>query len=134
MKFRTNARWMFFLSLFLIFTSLVLVRDIQAQAGRVGNSTCIACHRGWLDNDPSIEDEIFLPVDADYVPLNLLPSHAELPFYTIPQGYVSSVHNTPRFNLFVTQEVKCEDCHGSGLAHYGVGFIPIFLPSKSSCR
>jgi hypothetical protein len=134
MELRINTRWMFLFSLFLILSSLLLARDIQAQPGRVGNSTCIACHKGWLDNDPSIEDEIYLPVDmTTYVPLNLLPSHAELPFYTIPEGYVSSMHNTPSFNPLITQEVKCEDCHGSGLAHYGIGFIPRPIPQADTC-
>jgi hypothetical protein len=134
MELRINTRWVFLLSLFLILSSLLLARDIQAQAGRVGNSTCIACHRDWLDNDPSIEDEIFLPVDAGtYVPLNLLSSHAEQPFYTIPQGYVSSIHNTPSFNPLITEEVKCEDCHGSGLAHFGVGMIPRPIPQADTC-
>jgi hypothetical protein len=133
MKFRTNTRWMFFLSLCLILSCLALVRDTEAKAGRVGTQTCIACHRGWLDNDPSIEDEIFLPVDMDYVPLNLLSSHAESPFYTIPQGYVSSSHYTPAFEPLARDEVTCEGCHGSGLAHYGVGFIPKSIPQSDTC-
>ena len=133
MKFRINKSWIFLLSSLLIFSSLALTRETEGQPGRVGNSTCIACHSGWLDNDPPIEDEIFLPVNTDYVPLNLLSSHAELPFYTIPEGYVSSVHNTPFFNPLITQEVKCEDCHGSGLSHYGVGFIPKPIPQADTC-
>ena len=133
MKMKINTRWIFLLSLFLILSSLVLVRGIEAQAGRVGNQTCIACHRGWPDNDPSIEDQIFLPVDMDYVPLNLLPLTQKTHFIQFQQGYVSSTHNTPPFNPLITEEVKCEDCHGSGLAHFGVGFIPRPIPQADTC-
>jgi hypothetical protein len=124
---------MLLLSLFLILSTFALVRDIGAQAGRVGTPTCIACHRDWPDNDPPIEDEIFLPVGMDYVPLNLLSSHAANPFYTIPEGYVSSTHYTPTFDLLARDEVTCEGCHGSGLAHYGVGFIPRPIPQADTC-
>jgi len=133
MKLRTNTRWVFLLSLFLILSTFALVRDIGAQAGRVGTATCIACHRDWPDNDPPIEDEILLPVGMDYVPLNLLSSHAETPFYTIPEGYVSSTHYTPTFDLLARDEVTCEGCHGSGLAHFGVGFIPRPIPQADTC-
>ena len=101
MKLQTGTRWIFLLSLFLILSSFVFNKGIGAQAGRVGTHTCIACHRDWPDNDPPIEDEIFLPVDMDYVPLNLVSSHAADPFYTIPEGYVSSTHYTPSFNLLI---------------------------------
>jgi len=133
MKLRTCTRWIFLLSLFLIFSSFVLASQVGAQAGRVGTPTCIACHRDWPDNDPPIEDEIFLPVGVDYVPLNLVSSHADLPFYTIPEGYVSSTHYTPSFNPLVKDYVHCEDCHGSGLAHFGVGFIPRSIPQADTC-
>ncbi len=105
----------------------------RSAGGKGGYSTCIACHRGWLDNDPPIEDEISLPVGTDYVPLNLVSSHASDPFYTIPEGYVSSIHYTPSFNLLNRDYVTCEGCHGSGLAHYGVGFIPRSIPQADTC-
>ena len=133
MKLRTGKRWMILLSLFLILSSLALVRDIGGQAGRVSTATCIACHRGWPDNDPPIEDEIFLPVGPDYVPFNLAPSHGELPFYTIPEGYISSIHYTPSFNPLLRDYVPCENCHGSGLAHFGIGFIPRSIPQADTC-
>jgi hypothetical protein len=133
MKLRTNGKWIFLLSVSLILSSLLGARDIQAQAGRVGTQTCIACHRGWPDNDPPIEDEIFLPVGPDYVPFNLVPSHGEFPFYTIPEGYVSSIHYVPSFNTLLKDFVTCESCHGSGLAHYGVGPIPRPIPQADTC-
>jgi len=102
-------------------------------AGRVGTYTCIACHWGWPDNDPPIEDEIFLPVNPDYVPFNLAPSHGQLPFYTIPEGYISSIHYTPSFNPLLRDYVPCENCHGSGLAHFGIGFIPRSIPQADTC-
>ena len=133
MKLRAKTGWIFLLSLFLILSSFPLMGNVGAQPGKVGTQTCINCHFFWQDNDPSIEDEIFPSVSMDYVPFNLLSSHADLPFYTIPQGYVSSVHYTPSFEPLATNFVACEDCHGSGLAHFGVGFIPRPIPQADTC-
>ncbi len=69
----------------------------------------------------------------DYVPLNLRATHAQQPFYTIPEAYISSIHNIPALNLTTTDEVKCEGCHGSGLAHFGVGSIPTPIPDFKTC-
>jgi hypothetical protein len=133
MRLWSNTRWMLFFFLFLNFSTLALVKEIGAKAGGVGTQTCISCHRDWLDNDPPIEDELSLPVGPDYVPFNLAPSHTAFPFYTIPEGYVSSIHYTPSFNTSLRDFVTCENCHGSGLSHFGLGPIPKPIPQADTC-
>lgn len=135
MKVRTNIRFIFLLSLFLILSSvalIIIIRSVEAQAGTVGTQTCINCHRDWPDNDPFIEDTLSLPVDIDYVPLNLVPSHSKDPFYTIPEAYVSSIHNLTPLDIN-PDHVKCEGCHGSGLAHFGLGSIRTPIPDIKTC-
>lgn len=135
MKVEPKIPWMLLLSLFLILSVSVydMNRDLEAQPGKVGTQTCIACHQDWLDNNPSVEDFISGAVHVDYVPLNLSSTRTGKPFYTIPEGYVSSLHYTPAFNLIGKDYVTCEGCHGSGLAHYGVGAIPTPIPQTKTC-
>lgn len=133
MKFRTYAKWICLFSVFLILSSLILIRSIGAQPGKAGTQTCIACHQDWLDNNPPVEDFISGSVQMDYVPLNLVSTRTGNPFYTIPEGYVSSSHDTPVSNPAARDQVTCEGCHGGGLAHYGVGAIPTPIPQTRTC-
>jgi hypothetical protein len=135
MKVRPKIKWMLMLSFFLALSAFLTMSNLQAQPGFVGTQTCIDCHSTWQDNNPSTDDLIKgnAIVNVDYVPLNLLSTHAQQPFYTIPEAYVSSIHNIPSFNLTLTDEVRCEGCHGSGLAHFGVGPIPTPIPGISTC-
>src|SRR4030043_90706 len=55
------------------------------------------------------------------------------PFYTSPEGYVSSLHYTPSYDPRAKDYVTCEHCHGSGLAHYGVGAIRFPIPDAKTC-
>jgi len=135
MKAQSNIKWMVLLSFFLMVAGLGRPRNAAGAAGFVGTQTCIDCHSTWQDNNPSTGDLIKgnAIVNVDYIPLNLLATHAQQPFYTIPEAYVSSIHNIPSFNLNITDEVKCEGCHGSGLAHFGVGPIPTPIPDIKTC-
>lgn len=134
MKDRPKIRWIVLLSFFLIFSAFAMVTDAKAQLrGKVGTQTCIDCHQNWLDNNPPVEDFISGIVHMDYTPLNLSSTRTGNPFYTIPEGYVSSLHYTPNFNLIEKDHVTCEGCHGSGLAHYGVGAIPTPIPQAKTC-
>jgi hypothetical protein len=135
MKVRPNIKWILMLSFFLMIAAFVGARNAAAAAGFVGTQTCINCHSTWQDNNPSVQDLILGNniVNMDYVPLNLRATHAQEPFYTIPEAYISSIHNIPAFNLTTTDEVKCEGCHGSGLAHFGVGPIPTPIPDFKTC-
>ncbi len=101
-------------------------------AGFVGTQTCIDCHSTWQDNNPPTQDIISGNVSPDYVPLDLRSTHAQQPFYTIPEAYVSSIHNLTTFDIN-PDHVKCEGCHGSGLAHFGVGSIPTPIPDIKTC-
>jgi hypothetical protein len=123
------------LSFFLMLGAFLKARNLEAQRGFVGTQTCIDCHSTWQDNNPSVQDLILGNdiVNLDYVPLNLRATHSQQPFYTIPEAYISSIHNIPSFNTIVTDEVKCEGCHGSGLAHFGVGPIPTPIPGINTC-
>jgi hypothetical protein len=137
MKYWTNTKWIFLLSVFLILLPvcavLMIVGDSEAQRGKVGTQTCINCHQTWLDNDPSVEDVLSGAVRADYFPVNLVSTRSGNPFYTIPEGYVSSLHYTPSFDTNAKDHVTCEHCHGSGLSHYGVGAIRFPIPDAKTC-
>jgi hypothetical protein len=122
------------LSLFLAVSAFIVCAPAQTvPPGFVGTQTCINCHSTWLDNDPPVQDVIAGNATLDYVPLNLLATHAQQPFYTIPEAYTASIHNIPSFNITTTDFVKCEGCHGSGAAHFGVGPIPVPIPDIATC-
>jgi hypothetical protein len=129
---RPKTRWVFLLSLMAVLTAFTTVKSPEAAVGKwVGTQTCINCHSTWLDNDPPTEDVTSGRVSTDYLPLNL--STSRTPWYTIPEGYVNSLHYTPAFDLAKKDEVQCEGCHGSGQAHYGVGSIPTPIPNSKKC-
>ena len=131
---RPKTRWIFLLSLILILMAFSLAKNLDAQKGKwVGTQTCINCHQTWLDNDPSVEDTLSGLVSVDYLPVNLSSTRTGNPFYTIPEGYVSSLHYTPSADTTAVDYVTCEACHGSGAAHYGVGSIPIPIPGSKTC-
>jgi len=135
MKSQTKIKWIFLFSFFLVLSAFATTHS-QAQSGFVGTQTCINCHSTWEDNNPltqdTISDNANLP---DYVPLNLRATHAQQQFYTIPEGYVSSIHNLTPAEIDINPDhVKCEGCHGSGLAHFGVGPIPTPIPGIDTCR
>jgi hypothetical protein len=124
---------MLLLSLVLVLTAFSLARNSEAQVGKfVGTQTCINCHNTWLDNDPETRDVTSDAVSVDYPPLNLRSSR-NIPWYTIPEGYVNSLHNIPAFDTTTSDEVPCEACHGSGQAHFGTGAIPIPIPNTAKC-
>lgn len=135
MKVQSNIKWKVLLSFLLMVAAFAGVRNATAAAGFVGTQTCIDCHSTWQDNNPSTRDLIMGKdiVTRGYVPLNLLATHAQQPFYSIPEGYVSSIHNITPFDLVTTDFVKCEGCHGSGAAHFGVGPIPMPIPDINTC-
>ncbi len=135
MKLQSKIKWKVWLSFFLMVAAIAGVRNATAAAGFVGTQTCINCHSPWQDNNPPIDDLIKgnAVVTPGYVPLNLLATHGEAPFYSIPEAYVGSIHNIPPFNTTITDEVKCEGCHGSGLAHFGIGPIPRPIPDIKTC-
>ncbi|HSB04871.1 MAG TPA: hypothetical protein VLK23_06705 [Thermodesulfobacteriota bacterium] len=131
---RPKTRWIFLLSLILVLTAFSMAPK-QGQAGKfVGTAVCIDCHQTWLDNNPETADVVSGAVSIDYPPLNLL-NHRDgnSPFYTIPEGYVNSIHNIPRFDLTKTDQVPCEACHGGGQAHFGLGSIPFPIPNTKTC-
>jgi len=98
---------------------------------RVGTDTCVGCHNTWRDNDPPADDVALGRAHMDYLPLNLSSSRG--PFYTISDGYSTSTHFTPEFNRTIRDEVTCEGCHGSGVAHFGLGPIPTPIPQTETC-
>ncbi len=129
---RPKTRWVFLLSLMVVLTAFTVVRSADAVVGKwVGTQTCINCHNTWLDNNPPTEDVTSGRVSTDYPPLNL--SSSQTPWYTIPEGYVNSIHYTPNFDLAKKDEVQCEGCHGSGQAHFGLGSIPTPIPNSKIC-
>ena len=131
--FKIKTKWVLLLSFFLVLSCFLMTRDLGAEAGFVGTQTCIDCHHTWQDNNPTTKDIISDNANlADYVPLNLRSTHAQQQFYTIPEGYVSSIHNLTTFDIN-PDHVKCEGCHGSGLAHFGVGPIPTPIPDIKTC-
>ncbi|OGP93170.1 MAG: hypothetical protein A2156_08435 [Deltaproteobacteria bacterium RBG_16_48_10] len=129
---RSKTRWIFLLSLILVLTAFSMVRNLDAGKF-VGTQTCIDCHQTWLDNNPATEDVVSGGVSTDYPPLNLLSRRAGDPWYTIPEGYVNSLHNVPAFDLTKTDQVPCEACHGGGQAHFGLGNIPVPIPNIKTC-
>ena len=132
MMVRPKTRWVFLLSLMVVLTAFTVVRSVDAVVGKwVGTQTCIDCHNTWLDNNPPTEDVTSGRVSTDYPPLNL--SSSQTPWYTIPEGYVNSIHYTPNFDLAKKDEVQCEGCHGGGQAHYGLGSIPTPIPNSKIC-
>ena len=134
MKVRSKTAWVLLLSFVLIFSAFcMMARDGEAKQGFVGTETCIACHHTWLDNNPPVEDTASGNLDLSYPPLNLSSSRTGFPFYTIPEGYVKSIHYITAFDLTGRDHVKCEDCHGSGIVHYGVGAIPVPIPNTKTC-
>lgn len=133
MKFRPKAVGVIVFSFLLIFFAIVKTKDVDAKKGTAGTQTCINCHQTWLDNDPSVEDTLFGEVSVDYPPPLLYSSRSGDPFYSIPEGYINSIHYTPTFNTTAKNYVSCEDCHGNGLAHYGVGVIPVPIPQAKTC-
>ena len=120
------------LSFFLMVAALFGVRNAGA-AGFVGTQTCIDCHSTWQDNNPPVEDVLSGDTSVDYLPVNLSLTRSGNPFYTIPEGFVSSLHYTPPSALTAKDFVSCENCHGTGLAHFGVGSIPVPIPQAKTC-
>ena len=131
MRLWANTKWIFLLSLFLILSSFALTRNGEAQAGRVGTQTCTGCHIGWQDNNPRLEDVVTANADIDYFPLNF--AFRGSPFYFIPEAYFGSIHSSPDSNPGERDHVTCEGCHGSGLAHFGLGPIPNPIPQTKTC-
>jgi len=134
MKAQAKTKRLFLFCFFLVLSAFAAT-NVKA-AGFVGNMVCIDCHQTerWTDNDPPLPD--FLADAAsmgDYVPLNLRFTHAQNPFYKIPEGYTASIHNVTAFSLTTEGYVQCEACHGSGIAHYGVGAIPVPIPNTKTC-
>ena len=133
MKVRPKIRWMVLLSFFLVFSAFVTARDSEAAKGFVGTQTCIDCHQSWLDNNPETADVASGHVSFDYRPLSIQSSTEPPPWYSIPEGYVNSVHNITPLDLTKTDDVKCEGCHGTGIAHFGIGPIPTPIPGIKTC-
>ena len=133
MRFRPKAVGVIVFSFLLIFLGLMKTKELEARRGTAGTQTCINCHQTWFDNDPSVEDTLSGEVSVDYLPPLLVSSRTGDPFYSIPEGYVNSIHYTPSFDTTAKDYVSCEDCHGNGLAHYGVGYIPVPIPQAKTC-
>ena len=133
MNLQARFRWILLLSCFLVVVAFVGPVTPAGAAGFVGTNTCIDCHSTWADNDPPVADMTADNASTDYVPLNLLSTHAAQPFYTIPEAYTFSIHNITAFNLVDQDYVKCEGCHGSGIAHFGIGQIPVPIPQAKTC-
>ena len=133
MKFRPKTVGVIVFSFLLVFLGLMKTKELEAARGTAGTQSCINCHQTWLDNDPSSGDVQSGEASADYLPPVLAPSQTGNPFYTITRGYVNSIHYTPAFDLTATDYVSCEACHGNGLAHYGVGYIPVPIPQAKTC-
>ena len=134
MKVRAKVHWIFLLSFFLGLSVFSMGSNSQAKAGFAGTQTCIDCHHtyAWFDNDPTLFDAIESNLNVDYVPLNLWASHEKNKFYTIPEAYVGSIHNLTSFDIN-PDHVKCEGCHGSGLAHFGIGSVRTPIPDIKTC-
>ena len=111
---------------------LVFLMANQSEAQGVGSISCIRCHETWRDNGPTLQDIANNNVTFDYLP-PFVTSIQQNPFYTIPEGYLSSMHNSPTFNPTATDYVTCEACHGSGVGHQGVGAIPMAIPDAKTC-
>jgi hypothetical protein len=132
-RHKIKIKWVVLLSFFIISSTFAVTRNLEAQRGKVGTQTCIDCHQTWFDNNPSVEDTLSGLVSADYLPFNLTTTRSGSPFYTIPEGFVSSLHYTPSFDPTSKDFVSCESCHGSGLAHFGLGSIPVPIPQAKVC-
>jgi hypothetical protein len=134
MKIFVDRKWMFLLCLFFILSisAMMIIVEGGFGAGTVGTQTCINCHQTWLDNDPSSQDILTGNASVDYLPANL-SSLSGSPFYSIPVGYLNSLHYTPSSDSSAVDFVTCEDCHGGGLAHYGMGSIPTPIPNPQKC-
>jgi hypothetical protein len=111
---------------------LVFFMVNQSEAQGVGSVSCIRCHETWRDNSPTLQDIQANNVDFDYVP-PFITTIQQGSFYTIPEGYLSSMHNSPMFNPTATDYVTCEACHGSGVGHQGIGAIPMAIPDAKTC-
>jgi len=132
MKVRSKIKWIMMFSFILILSAFLMTTNLEAQRGRVGTQTCINCHQNWVDNDPPFQDILSENASVDYLPGNLY-SLSGSSFYTIPVGYLNSLHYTPSSSSSAVDFVTCEDCHGSGLAHYGMGSIPTPIPTSRTC-
>jgi hypothetical protein len=137
MKIQAKLKWTVFF-IFLIVSVVAVTDNSSAQIrsrGFVGTQTCINCHEtaSWRDNDPSFFDITTGNAHMDYLPLNLPASLFGGPFYTITGGYQSSIHSSPEFNPTATFYVGCEDCHGGGVGHFGLGPIPKPIPDTKTC-
>jgi hypothetical protein len=130
---KIKIKWIVLLSFLAILFAFSVAKNLEAQRGRVGTQTCIDCHQNWLDNNPPVEDVLSGDTSVDYLPVNLSLTRSGNPFYTIPEGFVSSLHYTPPSALTAKDFVSCEDCHGTGLAHFGVGSIPVPIPQARTC-
>ena len=124
-----RSKWISFLvTVFL----LVFFMANQSEAQGVGSITCIRCHETWRDNSPTLQDIAANNVDFDYSPLFVTTIQPNS-FYTIPEGYLSSLHSSPTFDPTATDYVRCEGCHGSGVGHFGIGAIPKPIPDAKTC-
>ncbi len=118
---------------FLVFVLLlVFLMANQSEAQGVGSISCIRCHETWRDNAPSLQDIAGDNADLDYIPPFVTTLQRDS-FYTIPEGYLSSMHSSPTFNPTTTDYVTCEACHGSGVGHFGIGAIPKPIPDAKTC-
>lgn len=136
MKMASKRKWTILFTCFFILFPLALSQQIEgAPKKRVGNAACLDCHQGWPDNNPAADDVARANAALGYIPLNLLGVvwSEPNPFYSISDGYGGSVHHTPSFNPGIREGVKCEDCHGGGAAHFGLGPIPTPIPNTASC-
>ena len=111
---------------------LVFFMANQSEAQGVGSISCIRCHETWRDNSPSLQDLADDNFNFDYLPPFITTIQQDA-FYTIPEGYLSSMHNSPTSNPTATDFVTCEACHGSGIGHQGVGAIPVPIPDAKTC-
>lgn len=136
MKASSERKWTVLFTFFFVLFSFALSPATEgASRKRVGNATCIDCHQGWPDNNPPADDVARGNASLGYVPPNLMGEvrSEPNPFYSISDGYGGSVHHTPSFNPAIREEVKCEDCHGGGTAHFGLGPIPNPIPNTATC-
>jgi hypothetical protein len=134
MSHRPQLRPILLVSLCLFAVALaVSPAEAAKNKARVGTETCIGCHLSWLDNNIPVDDVARANAQPDYLPVSLRLLRGSNPFYTIPEGYLGSVHYTPAFNPSAKGEVSCEDCHGGGAAHWGLGPIPNPMPDTATC-
>ena len=98
--------------------------EAAKNKARVGTDVCVGCHLSWLDNNIPVDDVSRANAQPDYLPVNLRLLRGSDPFYTIPEAHFGSTHYSPAFNPSIKGEVQCEDCHGGGAAHWGLGPIP----------